>query len=196
MEKITITDLVDFNRKSTKSRQTLINNLKTPKVKSADASGGDYWISALTCLSKAFVDNAEAVISDKIDQLIAEIETKEYKRTKDRWQRNIHILQDFENFDFSQLKPPAELTYLKKPKDKSIIPISGLPLYAKPHHVFNFEEDDTKKIGAVWFVAKSGGFRQEELAMIVDLLHRYLSSYQSNKYEVASDYCWLLTRVQ
>lgn len=189
MEKLTITNLVDFNRKSAKSRQTLVNNLKAPKIKDADDSGGNYWMSALSCLGRAFLENPEEVLSAKIDQLIGEIETKEHKRTKNRWQRNINILQDFEVFDFNQLRPPSKLTYLKKPKDKCIVPIKGLSLFVNPHHVFTFQENEVKKVGAVWFLAKSGGFRREELVMVVDLLYRYLSINHSTQHEISSDYC-------
>ncbi|MEN5058451.1 hypothetical protein [Sphingobacterium kitahiroshimense] len=64
-----------------------------------------------------------------------------------------------------------------------------LPLFAKPHHVFTFEENNVKKIGAVWFVAKLRGFKNEELAMVTDLLYRYLETKYSDKYELAMDYC-------
>src|SRR5690606_39323086 len=124
MNKITITNLVDFSRKTPVGRQTLVNNLKTPKVKATDEeSGGDYWISALSCISRAFVDNRSNPIGDKIDELIDKIEVHEAKITKDMYQRNINILQNFEEFDFETLKPQTELTYHKKPKDKSIVAI-------------------------------------------------------------------------
>ncbi|MEN5058452.1 hypothetical protein [Sphingobacterium kitahiroshimense] len=110
MNKITVTNLVDFGRKGDKGRQTLINNLKVPKVSNPEDGGGDYWIAALSCLARAFKDNAQNIIGEKIDELIEKIEVHEAKITKDMHQRNINILQDFEEFDFNILKPETQLT--------------------------------------------------------------------------------------
>jgi len=190
MNKITITHLVDFSRKTPRGRQTLVNNLKTPKVKTAtEDGGGDYWISALSCISRVFTDNTGNSIGDKIDELIDKIEVHEAKITKDMHQRNINILQGFEDFDFDTLRPPTELTYLKKPKEKSIVAIKRLPLYAKPNHVFTFNDNGKRKIGAIWFVAKLNGFAHEELTMVTELLYRYLDMNYSDKYEIANEYC-------
>lgn len=188
MNTITVTNLIDFEKKGDKGKQTFVDKLKVPKVSNPNDGGGDYWISALSCIAKAFKNNSQNVIGDKIDELIAKIETSEAKITKDMYQRNINILQDFEEYDFNTLKPPTELTYLKKPKEKSIVSIKQLPLFVKPHHVFTFEEDNVKKIGAIWFVAKLGGFIDEELAMVTDLLYRYLATNYSDKFEVSMSY--------
>lgn len=96
---------------------------------------------------------------------------------------------NWQYFDFNTLIPQSELTYLKKTKDKSIVTIKRLPVFANPHHVYTFEENDIQKVGAIWFVAKLNGFRPEELAMITDLLYRYLNINYSNKYEISMDYC-------
>jgi len=190
MNKITITNLIDFTRKTPRGRQTLVDNLKTPKLKShVEESGGNYWVSALSCISNAYKNNIENLIGDKIDELINKLEDHHAKITKDMYQRNINILQDFEDFDFNRLKPHSKLLYQKKPKDKSIVAIKGLPLFAKPHHVFTFKENDITKIGAVWFVAKLRGLKYDELAMVTELLYRYLDINYSNEYEIANDYC-------
>lgn len=190
MNKITVKHLVDFNRKTPRTRQTLVNNIKAPQIKNNDDnSGGDYWTSALSCISKAFVDNPEGLISGKIDELIAKVEMYDIQNTKKMFQQNIKILQSFEEFDFNMLKPLTKLAFLKKPKDKSIVLIHELPLFAKPQHVFTFEDNNIEKIGAIWFVAKSKGFSPHELAMITDLLYRYLKVNYSEKYEIASNYC-------
>lgn len=189
MEKIAIGKLIDFGRKGVRGRQTLVNNLKTPQVKKKDSSGGDYWVSALSAISKAFIENENELINERIDELKDKIEGDKIKRIKDGYQRNIDILYNFEEYDFPSLKPGADLAYLKKPKDKSIIAVDGLPLYVDPHHVFTFEEDGVKKIGAIWFVAKLNGFKPEELAMIVDILFRYLNTHYSDKYEIDTNFC-------
>ncbi|MGJ1406875.1 hypothetical protein [Sphingobacterium siyangense] len=189
MNKITVTNLVDFGRKTPKGRQTLINSLKAPKINNPDDGGGDYWISALSCLARVFFNNSYNLIGDKIDELIDKIEDAQAKISKDMFQRNIKILQEFEDFDFNTLKPQGKLTAFKKPKDKSIVAIKRLPLFVKPHHVYSFEENEIKKIGAIWFVAKLNGFRPEELAMVTDLLYRYLDINYSDEFEVSMEYC-------
>lgn len=188
MDKITVTNLIDFGKKGDKGKQSLVNKLKLPKVSNPNDGGGDYWISALSCLAKVFKDNTQNIIGDKIDELIEKIETHERKITKDMYQRNINILQEFEEFDFYILKPQTDLIYLKKTKEKSIVSIKQLPLFVNPHHVYTFKEDNVKKIGAIWFVAKLGGFKNEELAIVTDLLYRYLVTNYSDKFEISMSY--------
>lgn len=189
MEKISVTNLIDFKRKTPKGQQTLVNNLKVPKIKADDSTGGDYWISALSTISNVFEENNNNLINEKIDILIDKIENATAKISKDMFQRNINILYNFEDYDFDQLKPNVDLTYLKKPKDKSIVVVEDLPLYVKPHHVFTFTQDDVKKIGALWFVAKLGSFKLDELVIVTDILFRYLNTNYSDKFEIAIDYC-------
>lgn len=189
MEKISITNLVDFKRKTPKGRQTLVNNLKIPKIKTNDGTGGDYWISALSTISNVFAEDNNSLINEKIDILLDKIENTTAKISKDMFQRNINILYNFEDYDFAKLKPNVDLTYLKKPKEKSILVVKDLPLYVKPHHVFTFTEDEVKKIGALWFVAKLGSFKPDELAIGTDILFRYLHTNYSDKFEIASNYC-------
>ncbi len=67
--------------------------------------------------------------------------------------------------------------------------LKKLPLYAKPNHVFLFEDNGVKKIGAIWFVAKLDGFTKDELSVITDLLYRYLELNYSDSFEVAANFC-------
>lgn len=59
--------------------------------------------------------------------------------------QNIHILQKFEEFDFAVLKP-IKFQFQKRPKKQAIVVLKKLPLYAKPNHVFLFEDNDVKKL--------------------------------------------------
>lgn len=190
MKKITIKDLVDFKRKETiKTRQTLINNLKKPVVDRADDDGGgDYWITSLSSIRNAYSNGNNDCILTKIEELIEKVEIADSKQTKDMFQANINILNGIEDFDFSQLKPLAELSYLKKPTDKSIITINHMPFFVKPSHVFLYD-DGVKQIGAIWFVARKGGYNQDELAMVTELLYRYLRVNYSADYEVNNELC-------
>jgi|SRR5690606_19133605 len=191
MEKIPVSSIVAFRRKGPAGQQTLINNLRTPKKKEKgeEDSGGNYWITSLSSISNAFKLEENTPITDKIEVAIEKMEAAGAKITKDMFQRNINILYNFEDFDFSSWKPKAKLGYLKRPKIKSIVVVKGLPIQVLPNHVFTFEEDGLEKMGAIWFVAKLGGYQDNELAVFTDMLYRYLDINYAEKFEVAPEFC-------
>ena len=190
MEKIRIKELIKFRRKSDRSRITLVNNLKLNKALENDSSsGGDYWISCLSAIANAFKYDNSDILDEKIDLLIEKIRTHEDKRIKNQFQRNIDVLYNFEDFDFQELKPNADLIFLKKPTDISILDINGLPIQAKPDHVFTFSINNSEEIGAVWFIAQLDGFDKGELGMFVDILYRYLNKHFSKDHYVNTSYC-------
>jgi len=190
MEKIRIKELVQFRRKSERSKITLVNNLKLNKTSEIDSSsGGDYWISCLSAIANSFKYNTIEFLGEKIDLLIEKIRTTEDKRIKNEFQRNVDVLYSFGDFDFQEIKPNAELTFLKKPTDKSILDINGLPIQAKPDHVFTFSINNSEEIGAVWFIAQLDGFDKGELGMFVDILYRYLDKHFSKDFYVNTSYC-------
>jgi len=189
MEKISISNIVEFRRKSPKSQITFINNLNNPKPKSNPGEGGDYWVHSLSTISSVFKSEKTELLQEKTETLKEKYASSDAKISKDMFQRNIKILSGFEDFRFLRFKPNVKLTYLSKPKDKSILSIKGIPIQVLPQHVFMFEEKDTKKIGAVWFVAKLGGFEKEELSIFCDALYRYLKFNYSKEFEVDMNYC-------
>ncbi len=98
MDKITISNWVDFNRKTPKGRRTLVEKLKKPKIKPENSeSGGDYWTSAVSCISRAFATGNNIEIGEKIDELVEKIENREAKITKNMFQRNIHTFKNSKN---------------------------------------------------------------------------------------------------
>lgn len=190
MEKIRIKKLIEFRRKSERSRITLVNNLKANKVLEDDSSsGGDYWISCLSAIVNTFKHETIELLSEKINLLIEKIKLTPDKRIKDEFQRNIDVLYNLGDFDFQELKPNAELIYLKKPTNKSILIINGLPIQVKPDHVFTFSINNSKEIGAVWFIAQLNGFDRGELGMFVDIMYRYLDKHYSKDFFVNTSYC-------
>jgi len=52
------------------------------------------------------------------------------------------------------------------------------------HHVFAFGKDNAPEIGAIWFIAKLGGYPKEELGMFADVLYRYLKSNFGKEYDI------------
>lgn len=189
MKKITIKNLIDFRRKSSeKSKKTFANKLKLDK-KGEDGSGGDYWITSLSAISNVFKNDNVGLLNDKVEELQEKYEATPHKTNKLQFQRNIDILLGFEDFDFKSIHPDADLDFLKKPNDKSLIDIKGFPVQAYPHHVFTYSIKGSDEIGAVWFVAKLDGYENSELGMFADIMFRYLDKHYSKDYFVNPEFC-------
>ncbi len=129
------------------------------------------------------------LIRDKVYELEDKFENTDYQRTKTMYGRNIDILYKYEVFDFNIWKPNEQITYIKKHKSDFVLTIKGLPIEAVPHHVFSFQGDDIKEIGAIWFIAKLDGYREVELGMFTDILYRYLKNTFSKDYTLNPRYC-------
>jgi hypothetical protein len=189
MEKLTVKNLIDFRRKSDRTKLSFINNLKREKAVEDSSGGGDYWISCLSAISNTFRDQNTDLLDKKIEYLKEKIKYTEDKRIKDQFQRNIDILINFEDFDFQHLKPSNDLTYHIQSKIKSILDIKGFPIEAKPNHVFSFSENNREVIGSIWFIAKLNGYTKSELGMFSDILYRYLDKHYSNDFYVNPSFC-------
>lgn len=189
MKKITIKNLIEFRGKNERTRITFVNNLKKEKDKSEDGSGGDYWISGLSAVRNSFKYDNEKLLDDKISGLADKIRVTEIKRIKNQFQRNIDILNSFKDYDLKHLKPDSNLTFLKQPKVKALLDIKGIPIEAKPCHIYTFSENNSEEIGGIWFIAKLNGFKKSELGMFADILYKYLDKYYSKDYYVNPNYC-------
>lgn len=189
MKKITVKNLIEFRYKNDRTRLTFVSNLKKEKISSEGDSGGDYWISCLSCLRTVFKFEDADLLDEKVDFLQSKIEQTEIKRIKDQFQRNIDVLMNFKEYDFQYLKPDTEITLMKQTKSDTIFDVNGLLIEAKPCHVFSFSKNGSSEIGAVWFIAKLNGFTKAELGMFADITYRYLNKYYSKDFYVNPDYC-------
>lgn len=190
MKKITIKKLIEFRAKNDRTKITFVYNLKKENIKSENsASGGDYWISCLSAIRNAFkYDNAD-LLDEKINTLTDKIRVSEIKKIKDQFQRNIDILNSFKDYDLQQLKPDADLSFLKQSKSQMILKIKDLPIEAKPCLVFTFSKDGKNQIGGIWFIAQLKGFKKNELGMFADIIYRYLKKHYSKDYHIDSFFC-------
>jgi hypothetical protein len=189
MKKIPIKRIIEFRRKSDKAKKNFATNLSKDREKSNGDGGGDYWISCLSAISNSFKFNDLKLVSNKKDELEGKYEKTENKRTKTMYGRNIDILYNYEDFDLKKWKPIKDVSNVKKNKEDLILNIKGLQIQADPHHVFTFKKKDKEEIGAIWFIAKLGGYRKEELGMFTDILYRYLNTHFSREYGLNPKYC-------
>lgn len=189
MKKLSIKDIIDFRGRSDRSKKTFATNLKLDTKKNGTESGGDYWVSCLSAISKSYKFNNSDFINDKIYELEEKFEAHGNKSVKTMYERNISILYGFENFDFTLWKPKEEVTFLKKHKSDFVQSIKGLQLKATPQHVFSYEGKGVNLVGSIWFIAKLGGYGKNELGMFTDILFRYLKNTYSEKFDLAPTYC-------
>lgn len=186
MEKMSVAKLVEFRRKPENSRKTFVNNLKKPN-KTSEEGGGNYWITSVSAISSAFRLNDNQPIRDKVEELVEKKESAEANITIDMYQRNIDILNEFNNVNISALRPETELNFI--PKGTTIVQINNIPIQIRPQQVFTFEDKGIKKIGAIWFVAKLGGFEREEIGLFTESLYKYLKFNFSKNYEIDFRFC-------
>jgi hypothetical protein len=189
MKKLSIKSIIEFSRKSDKSKMNFATAVKIDKAKVDTEGGGDYWISCLSAISNSFKTNNLESIIDKRCELEEKYGETEFKKTKTMYKRNIDILYNYEDFDLKKWKPSKKIKLLKKHKDDSILTIKGLQVQVIPHHVFTFQKNDVEEIGAIWFIAKLDGYRKDELGMFADILYRYLRTHFSKDYILNSKYC-------
>ena len=116
---------------------------------------------------------------------------KTVKTTKDMYKRNLDNLHNFEDYDFANLLP-EKAKILNKDSKKAIIEIVGIPVQITPSQVYSFEKNGDGCVGAVWFVAKLGGFKRPELGIFAEALHYYLSAVFEKKYQINPENCLII----
>jgi hypothetical protein len=142
----------------------------------------------LSTASNVFKTDDKNLLNQKSDELREWIEETDHEVTKIRWQQNINILSNLEDYDFQNIKPSG-LKFLKKSIEKASLTINDVLVESNPHHAFSFTEKDFEEVGAVWFIAKKGGFKKSELAMFCDIMYRHLTAVFGDKLKISSKYC-------
>lgn len=196
MKKLSTKQLIEFRRKKTDTgKRNFINRFKMGELQEEaeqekeESKGGHYWSSGLSAIHNAFRQVNTQVIKDKRGDLEKKLHSIAGKREKDKCQKNIDILYNFEESDFRTWQPSSEMSYIKKHKEDSILTVKGIPVQILPNHIFTFKEDGIKKIGAIYFVANLKGFREGELGIYAEMLYRYLKTHYSEEYRVSPEFC-------
>lgn len=177
MRKLSISKLIEFRKKSDKSKKTFVENLKSNNIEIPIEGGGNYWITSLSAIYNSYRQDNLNLIDEKITELQDKFAGTKYSVTKNMYQRNIAILEKYKIMDLKKLRPTQKLSFLKKSTGNSLLTINGLQVEAKPSHIFTFDNKG-ESIGAIWFTAKVKGYSVEEVGMYCDMLHRFLKVSQ------------------
>ncbi len=189
MKIISVTDIVDFRRKSSKSKQTFALNVKFGTDEDNTDGGGNYWIRSISAINKSYKLNDIQPVIDKRRELINLSQTADSLRKRTNCEDNIEILNTFEDMDFENLRPNSELTFKSKKKEHSLLVLKGVKVKMNPSHIFTFNMNKEENIGAIWFIAKKNGFSMPELGIYSDMLYKYLSARFGRAYPINTQYC-------
>lgn len=187
MDKLTLSNIVDFRRKSETSKVTFVNKLKKPK-ETTEVGGGDYWIISTSSASNYFRNEDLNEIDEKIEEVTEKKAVAPAKISKNMFQKNIDILSNFDEIEMDKVKPNFKLSYISKPKSKSIIKVRALPIQVRPQHVFTFNESNIEKIGSIWFISKLGGYNKNEQVLFTDALYQYLKVNYSKDFDISTNF--------
>lgn len=187
MKKISINNIIKFRLKSDKSQKGFLNTIsKEIEVKSE--GGGNYWVRSLSAMNNAIRLNSTEPIKDKITELLGLFVPSLTNQTKDMYQRNLNILYNYEDFDFS-IWLPENYEIVSKTNKKSIIYIETVPVQITPSQIYSFEKEGKQYVGAIWFVAKLEGYNVSELGMFAEALFIYLSNNFDQDFTVFPQNC-------
>jgi hypothetical protein len=189
MRDLSVKNIIDFARKSDRSKKSFAENFKIDAKQKLDEGGGDYWITSISAISNSFKTDDLGFIIEKRYELEEKFKITEFDNTKAMYKRNIAILYNYENFDLKKWRPSKKITFIKKHLGDSVMTIRGLNIKVSPHHIFTFKLNDIDQIGAIWFVAKLGGYSSAELGMFTDILYRNLRNNFAKDFELNPKYC-------
>lgn len=190
MKKISVNNIIKFRQKAEKNQQAFLNSLKRKSLvqETTEGGGGNYWVRSLSAMSNAFKEISNKPVKDKISEIVDLFTPNLTKQTKDMYQRNLDILHNYEDFDFSKWQPETAKIISKKAK-KTIIYLNNVPVQITPSQIFSFEKDEKKYVGAIWLVAKLDKYKEEELGMFAEALFIYLSNNFSEEYFISQENC-------
>lgn len=195
MKRISINNIIKFRKRSDKTRKSFLSSLDRESKTKTDNSGGNYWVRSLSAMSKSFKYNNTEPIKEKIAEILELFTPSLTKQIKDMYQRNLNILYNYEDFEFSNWIP-KNFEIISKHKKKSIIYIDAIPVQITPSQIYSFEKNNKKHIGAIWFVAKLDRYKKEELGMFAEALFIYLNNNFDTTYEISPKNCLVVDVIE
>jgi len=193
MKELPIKKLIEYNSYSDRRKSTMLGKLQqVESVFSNSKDARDYWHRSLTAIRKSFKLNDYQFLIDRIKFITDDLSKTTVRTTKIMYERNIQILNNFLEFDYTRLMPSHKVRFIPQTTEVSIISVSGIQLKIHGDDLFSYESNGVVHIGAVWFVASKDGYRNDELAIFVDALYRMLDNNLSDDYIINADYCFVV----
>lgn len=189
-KKIPVMQLVKFRHLPESRRATFANNLKNPKKPKSGGGGGNYWIRSVSGISNAFEFNNNTLIQEKIDDVTNVYDSTKFEGTKIMCKRNLEILHNYIDFDFSIWCPSTDLKFLDK--HQITLMIKDIPIQVIPNHVFSYKEKEEQRIGGIWFVCWQDGFDSGDLGIFSEAFFKYLSFICPKEHIVDPNYCCVI----
>lgn len=188
MKKISVKNIIAFRKKSDKTKKTFLKSLEKLKAPNIDG-GGNYWVRSISAISNAFSTNDNKHIKDKIKAISDDYNSSKRGQTKHMYKRNLDILYNYVDFDFSTWYPNKTFKIIDKANKKTIIEINRVPVQILPNQVFSFTKNKIDYVGAIWFISKLEGYSKAELGIFTETLFHYLKNNFSKEHEVSAEYC-------
>jgi|GEM_PF-1016437 len=192
MKKINVKDLIDFRRRSDRRKKTFVNELNFSENEGVEnetsIEGRDYWVRSLTALSRAFKEGDNSIIAERIEGILEDYKPDMIRKTQLMYDRNLQILHNYEDFDFSILKPTAEIEILEKSRKKGVLTIKDFPIKVLLHQIYSFDNrEGIKSIGCVLFLAKLETYKPHELGIFAEAVFNFLKCNYSDKYLISAE---------
>ncbi len=189
MKALTVKNIYNYyHSKTERSKMTLLHKLNK-EVLADQNDPRNYWHRSLTAISKSFRKDDKQFIIDRIEAISSDNQLSTNRNTKLMYERNIRILRNALEYDFSVWRPEYKAQFISQDQVRSMLIINDLQIKIYGDDLFIFKKDDCDYIGAIWFVAQKDGYKNEDLALFVDALHRLLQANFSENYKVDTDYC-------
>lgn len=80
--------------------------------------------------------------------------------------------------------------FLIKGKLVHNLTINNLQINTVDKNIVLFEIPDSKEVGAIWFIAKVGGYKKAEIGMFTEILYKYMDKNFGKEHTVNPDYCY------
>lgn len=190
MRDIRVKDLIIFRNLSEKRRGTFYVNLQKEKVikEKDDSTGGDYWVRSISALNNSFRNNDNNFVSEKIFDILSDYRPSMDKGTRLKYDRNIQILHNYEDFDFRSITPSENIEIKNKIGKRGVIELNRLNIKVETHNIYTFEDGDESCMGSVFFAAKIKGYKTVELGIFTEAIYNYLTLNHSDKYSIHPKY--------
>ncbi|WP_409149714.1 hypothetical protein [Sphingobacterium sp. BS-2] len=191
MKKISVKEMIVFRGKSDKSKKTFLKSLD--KIKLIDStSGGDYWVRSISALSNAFKSNNNQFVIDKINDIENDFKSSKRDQTRDMYRRNLDVLNNYKDFEFSTWYPDESIQILEKLTKHPVLEINHIPIQITLNQIFSFKSNGIDFIGAICFIAKLKGYSKVEFGIFAETMFVYLKNNFSDKYQINPRFCLVI----